>query len=71
MGRFKDGAWDLPEGQNGRISTWQAVEIAVLMDIRDELKTLNTLLHCSNFTGIPATLRSIRRAIPAKPKAKK
>jgi hypothetical protein len=35
--------------------------LAVLMDIRDELQTLNRLLHCPNFTQIPTVLRSIRR----------
>lgn len=49
------------------------VTVAVLMDIRDELQTLNKLLGCSNFTGIPQTLREMRtklttisRKIPAR-----
>lgn len=48
--------------------TWPRAyaQLAVLMDIRDELKKLNKLLYCSNFTGIPTTLRSIRRAMPTK-----
>jgi hypothetical protein len=36
------------------------------MDIRAELQTLNRLLHCPNFTGIPQTLRSIRRSMPTR-----
>jgi hypothetical protein len=32
---------------------------ALLMDIRDELQTLNRLLGCPNFTGIPHTLNHI------------
>jgi hypothetical protein len=46
--------------------TWEQVGIEVLMDIRSELQTLNRLLHCPNFTGIPQTLRSIRRSMPTR-----
>lgn len=43
--------------------------VAVLMDIREELQRLNSLLHCSNFIGIPRTLKTISRKIPVrKPK---
>lgn len=47
--------------------------LATLMDIRDELQKLNALLSCSNFVGIPHTLRAIARKIPArrpKPRSK-
>jgi len=37
------------------------VTAALLMDIRDELQTLNRLLACPNFTQIPTTLRAIRK----------
>ncbi len=40
------------------------------MDLRDELKRLNALLYCPNFTGIPATLRQISQNTK-KPKRKK
>jgi hypothetical protein len=60
--RHKNVNWTLPtDPQNGRIQTWQAVEIAVMMDIRDELQTLNGLLRCPNFVEIPRTLRAIKR----------
>lgn len=49
---------------------WEHVQVELLMDIRAELQRLNALLHCHNFTGIPTTLRSIRRAV-AKPRPKK
>ena len=67
MARHKDTDWNLPEG---RIDSWDQAGIAVLMDIRDELQSLNALLHCQRFVGIPTTLASIRRAMPAKRKAK-
>lgn len=57
MARRKDVDWNLGEGT----ATWDQVKVAVMMDIRDELKRLNTLLHCSNFQQIPRVLRSIRR----------
>lgn len=37
--------------------------LAVMMDIRDELQTLNALLHCQNFTDIPKTLRRLDRRV--------
>lgn len=62
--------------ENEASNTWShnAIQIILLQEIRDELKALNRLLNCRNFTGIPTTLRSIRRAMPvrrAKAKAKR
>ena len=61
MGRFENVEWDLPKNADGGIKSWDAVKVAVLMDIRDELKRLNGVLHCDNFMKIPATLRQIKR----------
>lgn len=65
MSRFRNAQWDLPTagdiGEPTMIKAWEYVPIAVLMDIRDELQTLNRLLGCRNFTGIPAVLRAIQR----------
>jgi hypothetical protein len=47
--------------KDGQVPTWERVGIAVLMDIRDELQTLNRLLACPNFLGIPHTLTRIAR----------
>lgn len=57
--RRKGEQWT-PGKSDGTI-TWERVDTALLMDIRDELQTLNKLLACRNFTGIPATLRAIQR----------
>ena len=46
------------------------VSVAVLMDIRAELQTLNALLACPNFIAIPQILRTIRRNT-TKPKRRK
>lgn len=36
-------------------------QLAVLMDIRDELQKLNAVFACFNFTNMPAILRQIRK----------
>lgn len=69
MARKKDLDWDLPED-----NSWESIHAAILMDIRDELKRLNSLLHCSNFLQIPFTLSKIRKNTTKKkpgPKGKK
>ncbi len=66
--RKKDIDWTVAE-EDGRVPTWERVIVAVLMDVRDELKRLNTLLYCHNFTGIPQTLRAIRKNTTKKKRA--
>lgn len=60
--RLRNVEWVLPPLKDGS-STWVVVHSALLMDLRDELKALNRLLGCGNFTGIPSTLRGIRNAL--------
>ena len=55
--------------ESGGVS-WDGVQTAVLMDIRDELKKLNQLLGCENFIAIPSILRAVR-ANTAKPRKKR
>lgn len=57
MARHPNVDWNLPDS----LKTWEQVNTAVLMDIRDELQRLNRLLYCSNFTAIPSILRAIGR----------
>lgn len=64
--RFKDRNWVFRQRPDGGIENWTEVQCAILMDIRDELKQLNALLNCRNFTQIPATLRGLRRDIKGK-----
>lgn len=54
MARHKDWDWNIPEH-----FTWQHVEVALLMDISDELKALNRTLQCPNTQRIPIYLRRI------------
>lgn len=68
--RFKDLNWALPLSSDSlRIQSWDHVKIALLMDIRDELKQLNCVLGCSNFQNVPHLLRRIS-ANTAKPRKK-
>jgi hypothetical protein len=50
--------WETPTSNDFR---WEHVTVEVLMDIREELQRLNTLLHCSNFVAIPHKLERIAR----------
>jgi hypothetical protein len=56
MARHKDANWNLAEEGPG----YEGAKLAVLMDIRDELKVLNKVFACSNFLEIPRVLRDIR-----------
>lgn len=66
MPRFKNVDWDLPQEASGSIVSWDALHAALMMDIRDELKKLNALLHCQNFTEMPHTLRRLDRRLAKK-----
>lgn len=65
--RYKNIEWELPEEG---IGTWENVQVAVLMDIRDELQALNRILGCQNFLDIPNRLKRIALNT-AKPKRKR
>lgn len=56
MPLHEDRNWELPTDMD-----WARVPVALLMDIRRELKTLNKLLHCYRFVGIPNQLEKIAR----------
>ena len=59
MPREANVDWDLSRQGDGSYS-YAAAQLAVLMDIRDELRTLNGVLLCTNFQSIPTTLRRIQ-----------
>ena len=56
--RHKDVDWAVGD-EHGAVPTWKRAGIAVLMDIRDELKRLNRAIYCPNFVAIPRVLRRI------------
>lgn len=58
--RYRDRDWNVAnDGGVIRDSIKGGVMLAVMLDIRDELRKLNALLSCGNFTGIPRTLKQI------------
>ena len=57
MARHKDANWLIAETTPGI----DGASLAVLMDIRDELKRLNATFECQNAQQIPALLRAIQR----------
>lgn len=56
--RHKNQNWRLPELVKNTAS-WDCVNAALLMDIRDELQQLNRFLICDNAQAIPGLLRKI------------
>lgn len=52
--RLKNVNW--AAGDNGQAPTWERVQVALLMDIRDELQALNRVMQCHNTQRIPRVL---------------
>ena len=71
MARYKDAKWNLPDNHVG----YDHATLAVLMDIRDELKAIRSILNCPR---IPAALDAmaridrigVKRRAPARKRAK-
>lgn len=66
MGKFvsrhtvRDQDWSIWQLDNAKYDD-AAVTRAILLDIREELKRLNGLLHCHNFVEIPSILRAVKK----------
>lgn len=59
MNRKEKGwEWTISPGIGGNYS-YESAQLAVLMDIRDEMEKMNRLLHCHNAVDIPNILRRI------------
>lgn len=58
--RKKNADWQIYPRENGKFA-YEAAQLAVLMDIRDELQTLNSVFRCHNFLNIPHVLARISR----------
>lgn len=68
-----DRDWNLwvdedPEDPRGLTLVPDRIQIVLQWEILQELKRLNGLLQCRNFTQVPATLRGIRRDLKGKGK---
>lgn len=61
MARHKDVNWNLADDIHADGSTVGLArrQVAVLMDIRDELQKLNRIIGCPNFIDIPNRLSRI------------
>jgi hypothetical protein len=57
MPRHKDAQWDLPN------SSVECCQLAVLMDIRDELKELNNKLACFRVRRMLNTVQRIDKRL--------
>lgn len=64
--RHKDKIWGLTENPDVNLA-----QLGLLMDIRDELKRLNALLYCPNFTNIPKKLDAIQKNTQSLPRGRK
>lgn len=60
MGTPQNFDWNIERGPSGYYS-WEDIHAALLMDIRAELRKLNTVFACPNAIEIPNILREIRR----------
>lgn len=59
--RCKNTNWQIHlSDDRSKTASVQDAQLAVLMDIRDELQRLNEAIQCPNFYNIPSLLRQIR-----------
>jgi hypothetical protein len=58
--RRANAAWTVAD-EKGDVPTWERVQLAVLMDLRDELQALNRKLACDG--QIHSTLLRIERLL--------
>lgn len=54
----RNADWNLQTDVSGHC-TWDGVKIALLMDIRSELRRIRTIAECPNAIAIPNLLRQI------------
>jgi hypothetical protein len=73
--RHANTNWNLPSGDSDGRHSWESIQTAVLMDLRDELREITHRLHpltCRNFIDIPTRLNRIaRNTAPPKPKRRR
>lgn len=63
MARYKNVDWNFHGNESDTTVPVDRIKMALLMDIRDELQRLNTLLHCPNFMSIPHKLDRIEKKL--------
>lgn len=67
--RFKNENWMLNQSETDRnsLATINDAMLAVLMDLRDELKALRRIFECVKFQAVPHRLERIAKAVERKP----
>lgn len=65
MPRLKNVEWNLSRSADGTVQ-WEAIQVAVLMDIRDELQRLNRILGCYRLPDGMDALRRIYKRLKKK-----
>ena len=65
-----DKDWPITDA-HGHVPTWERVGIAVLMDIRRELRRLNAAMYGENFLAVPHHPRRIARNPEKRPAQKR
>lgn len=67
--RRKDVNWYVADESGTAYSEMrEGCTLAVLMDLRDELKKLNNIFHCPNALQIPDLLRAIKKNTTKRPR---
>lgn len=71
MARLKDYQWNLSCKETDQTFSTDHIKIALLMDIRDELKQLNRVLSCNNLSRYERILKGIRAKLPLRRRKKR
>ena len=58
----RNWSWQLVNAK-GKVNGWEQAQVAVLQDIRAELRTLNELLSCDRFMSMPSTLAHLDQLV--------
>ena len=66
--KSRDQDWGVQLTEAGGALSVEGAQLAVLMDIRDELRRMRRVLECKNFQAMPNLLRLIERHVRRKPK---
>lgn len=66
MARHKDVTINLPETNADGTRGWDSIKVGLLMDIRDELKELNSQLRCHRIQRMFSTIERVDRRLAKK-----
>ncbi len=62
MNRFRDKKWNVGgDEEKSQNPTYDGAQLAVLMDIREELQAVRRILQCGSFTNLPFVISKIEK----------